>query len=164
MLISESYLTPVKCRPYSYDKGKNTTYGPRVFATGNAILDWENYIATSFHRFRILKTEMLFHKLPTCLKVIVACCCLNNIALELGEEEIPPEDGDLEEEEVQVPPEPTPASEAAAGLVNSVAVAYHFCLSLPAAFSQPGTLLLAEPCRDAVHSLPSVKFWLTLVD
>ena len=26
------------------------------------------------------------------------------------------------------------------------AVAYHFCLALPIAFTQPGALLLAEPC------------------
>ena len=33
------------------------------------------------------------------------------------------------------------------GLVNFVpAVAYHFCLSLPAAFTQPGRSLLADPC------------------
>ena len=33
------------------------------------------------------------------------------------------------------------------GLVNFVpAVAYHFCLALPAAFKQPGDHLLAEPC------------------
>ena len=33
------------------------------------------------------------------------------------------------------------------GLVNFVAaVAYHFCLSLPAAFTKPGRGLLAEPC------------------
>ena len=35
------------------------------------------------------------------------------------------------------------------GLVNFItAVAYHFCLSLPAAFTQPGRSLLADPCRD----------------
>ena len=34
------------------------------------------------------------------------------------------------------------------GLVNFVAaVAYHFCLAFPAAFTQPGTHLLAAPCR-----------------
>ena len=33
------------------------------------------------------------------------------------------------------------------GLVNSVAaVAYHFCLALPAPFTQPGDHLLVEPC------------------
>ena len=33
------------------------------------------------------------------------------------------------------------------GLVNFIpAVAYHFCLALPAAFMQPGAYLLAEPC------------------
>ena len=33
------------------------------------------------------------------------------------------------------------------GLVNFVsAVAYHSCLSLPAAFTQPGRSLLADPC------------------
>ena len=33
-------------------------------------------------------------------------------------------------------------------LVNFVctAIAYHFCLALPAAFTQPGDHLLAEPC------------------
>ena len=36
----------------------------------------------------------------------------------------------------------------APGLVNFVhAVAYHFCLALPVAFTQPGVRLLAEPCR-----------------
>ena len=35
------------------------------------------------------------------------------------------------------------------GLVNFVpAVAYHFCLALPAAFTQPGAQLLAEPCTE----------------
>ena len=34
------------------------------------------------------------------------------------------------------------------GLVSFVpALAYHFCLALPAAFTQPGACLLAEPCR-----------------
>ena len=34
------------------------------------------------------------------------------------------------------------------GLVNFVpAVAYHFCLNLPAAFSQPGNGLIAQPCK-----------------
>ena len=34
------------------------------------------------------------------------------------------------------------------GLVNFVyAVAYHFCLNLPRAFSQPGARGLADPCR-----------------
>ena len=34
------------------------------------------------------------------------------------------------------------------GLVNFVsAVAYHSSLSLPAAFTQPGRSLLADPCR-----------------
>ena len=34
------------------------------------------------------------------------------------------------------------------GLVSFVpALAYHFCLDLPAAFTQPGACLLAEPCR-----------------
>ena len=33
------------------------------------------------------------------------------------------------------------------GLVNFViALAYHFCLALPAAFMQPGDHLLADPC------------------
>ena len=35
----------------------------------------------------------------------------------------------------------------APGLVNFItAVAYHFCLSLPAAFTQPGALTLADLC------------------
>ena len=34
------------------------------------------------------------------------------------------------------------------GLVNFVpAVAYHFCPALPAAFTQPGDHLLAQPCE-----------------
>ena len=33
------------------------------------------------------------------------------------------------------------------GLVNLVtALAYHFCLTLPAAYTQPGVHLLAKPC------------------
>ena len=40
------------------------------------------------------------------------------------------------------------------GLVNFVtALAYHFCLALPAAFTQPGDHLLAEPCTPAVVPL-----------
>ena len=36
------------------------------------------------------------------------------------------------------------------GLVNFViALAYHFCLALSAAFTQPGDHLLAEPCERA---------------
>ena len=35
------------------------------------------------------------------------------------------------------------------GVVNFVpAVAYHFCLNLPAAFSQPGNSLILEPCTN----------------
>ena len=35
------------------------------------------------------------------------------------------------------------------GLVNFViALAYHFCLALPAVFPQPGDHLLAEPCNS----------------
>ena len=35
----------------------------------------------------------------------------------------------------------------ALGLVNFVlAIAYHFCLALPAAFTPPGDHLLAKPC------------------
>ena len=40
------------------------------------------------------------------------------------------------------------------GVVNFVAaVAYHFCLALPAPFAQPGDLLIAEPCTFfiAIH-------------
>ena len=41
------------------------------------------------------------------------------------------------------------AKRRAPGLVNFItAVAYHFCLSLPAAFTQPGSHILAEPCSD----------------
>ena len=40
------------------------------------------------------------------------------------------------------------------GLVNFVtAPAYHSCLALPAAFTQPGDHLLAEPCRLSGRSL-----------
>ena len=40
------------------------------------------------------------------------------------------------------------------GLVTYVAaVAYHFCLALPAAFTQPGDQLLARPCIFGVHGL-----------
>ena len=41
--------------------------------------------------------------------------------------------------------------------MNSVgALAYHFCLALPAAFMQPGTHLLADPCMylDVAESDP----------
>ena len=39
------------------------------------------------------------------------------------------------------------AKKPAPGLVNFVpAAAYHFCLALPAEFTQPGDHLLAEPC------------------
>ena len=39
------------------------------------------------------------------------------------------------------------------GLVNFVsALAYHFCLALSAAFTQPGNHLLAKPCNQ--YSLP----------
>ena len=38
-------------------------------------------------------------------------------------------------------------------LVNFVpALAYHFCLALPEAFTQPGDPLLAEPCIAVVYS------------
>ena len=38
-------------------------------------------------------------------------------------------------------------------MVNFVpAVAYHICLALPAAFTQPGIHLLAEPCSSSVDS------------
>ena len=40
------------------------------------------------------------------------------------------------------------AKVGATGLVNFVpAVAYHFCLALPAVFTQPGDNHLGEPCR-----------------
>ena len=38
------------------------------------------------------------------------------------------------------------------GLMNFVpAVAYHFCLGLPAAFTQPGARLLQKPCTQKPH-------------
>ena len=38
----------------------------------------------------------------------------------------------------------------APGFVNFVlALAYHFCLNLPAAFTQPGARLLVEPCSES---------------
>ena len=41
------------------------------------------------------------------------------------------------------------AKKWAPGVANFVpAVAYHFCLTLPAAFTQPGDLLIAEPCIE----------------
>ena len=41
------------------------------------------------------------------------------------------------------------------GLVNYVtALAYHFCLALPAAFSQPGDRPLAEPCTPEGTDTP----------
>ena len=41
------------------------------------------------------------------------------------------------------------AKRQSSDLVNSVAaVAFHFCLALPAAFTQPGDHLLGHPCRD----------------
>ena len=46
------------------------------------------------------------------------------------------------------------------GLVNCIAAgAYHFCLALHAAFSQPGVCILAEPCiriRTNLSRGPSV--------
>ena len=42
------------------------------------------------------------------------------------------------------------AKRQALGLVNfDPPVAHHFCLALPAAFTQPGANLLAEPCIAA---------------
>ena len=39
------------------------------------------------------------------------------------------------------------AKVGAPGLVNLIpALAYHFCLNLPAAFTQPGALTLVVPC------------------
>ena len=39
------------------------------------------------------------------------------------------------------------------GLLNFVtAVAYHFCLNLPRAFSQPGARGLADPCKTVMES------------
>ena len=43
------------------------------------------------------------------------------------------------------------AKRRASGLVNIVAaLAYHFWLALPAAFTQPGDHLLAEPCISSL--------------
>ena len=43
----------------------------------------------------------------------------------------------------------------APGLVNFVpALAYHFCLNLPAAFTQPGARLLVEPCTTLSCCFP----------
>ena len=43
----------------------------------------------------------------------------------------------------------------APGFVNFVpAVAYHFCLNLPAAFTQPGARLLVEPCMSHLPNSP----------
>ena len=50
----------------------------------------------------------------------------------------------------------------APGLLNFVpAVAYHFCLNMPAAFSQPGACLIVEPCicstpKWMAYGLPSI--------
>ena len=44
-------------------------------------------------------------------------------------------------------------------LVNFVAaVAYHFFLNLPAAFTQPGAHLFAEPCKPLDRRTTSVVF------
>ena len=43
-------------------------------------------------------------------------------------------------------------------MVNFVpAVAYHFCLNLPAAFSQPGARLILEPCTSISESPEDVE-------
>ena len=45
------------------------------------------------------------------------------------------------------------------GLMNFVpAVAYHPCLILPAAFTQPGDHLLAEPCSANIGFAPALVF------
>ena len=44
------------------------------------------------------------------------------------------------------------AKVGAPGLVNIItAVAYHFCPSLPAAFTQPGASTLADLCMKVIH-------------
>ena len=49
---------------------------------------------------------------------------------------------------------PAPTWMKLPGLVNFViAVAYHFCLSLPAVFTQPGQSILANPCNIGVLSM-----------
>ena len=49
------------------------------------------------------------------------------------------------------------------GLVNFVAaLAYHFCLALPALFTQPGNHHLAEPCNKRGYQVPGnmiLTFW-----
>ena len=46
------------------------------------------------------------------------------------------------------------SAKAIPGLVNFVvAVAYYFCLALPAAFTQPGDRLLAKPCRRRISAV-----------
>ena len=51
--------------------------------------------------------------------------------------------------------EPRSAKRRTPGLVNFVtALAYHFCLALPAALTQPGDHLFAELCRKNPLPLP----------
>ena len=51
------------------------------------------------------------------------------------------------------------AEVSAPGFVNFItAVAYHFCLNLPVAFTQPGPHLLAESCISPMHCLYKTHF------
>ena len=47
----------------------------------------------------------------------------------------------------------------APGLMRSTAVAYHFCPSLPAAFTQPGALTLANLCTYNMVPIPYSYTW-----
>ena len=74
-----------------------------------------------------------------CLKnVIIYCqlCQLLFIVLALSSKQAPASLG-------------IPRARQSPGFVNFFpALAYHFCLALPAAFTQPGDHLLAEPCSE----------------
>ena len=53
------------------------------------------------------------------------------------------------------------AKKRSPGLVNFAgAVAYHFCLAFPAAFTQPGAHHLAEPCITSIRS----SFFMQCID
>ena len=50
------------------------------------------------------------------------------------------------------------------GLVKLVpAVAYHFCLNLPAIFSQPRTSIISGPSTCSIQEFPSEHLWLSLI-
>ena len=51
------------------------------------------------------------------------------------------------------------------GLVNfTVAVAYHFCLSLPETFTQPGRSLIAEPCIRRIRKSVKLEAYSTEIN